>query len=66
MGKIMMIIVAMLAILGVDFLLTAGVIWLICLGLAHLGFAISFSWWLALVVWLVLNVLGCVFAKARN
>ena len=65
MGKIAMIIVAILAILGVDFLLTAGIIWLICLGLAHLGVAISFSWWLVLVVWLILNVLNCLFAKAR-
>ncbi len=44
------------AILGISFLLTAGIFWLICW-----AFALTFSWKIAFGCWLVVLVLQSIF-----
>lgn len=52
--------------LGVSYLVTAGVTWLIMYGLTAIGVAlpIAWSWWLAAVVWFVLFLLGSIFGRS--
>lgn len=65
----MMILILSLAI---SFLLTAGLVWLICglfsaLGIATIGtLTIVFSWKLALLVWLVLLLLRFIFSNLKG
>lgn len=52
--------------LGVSYLATAGITWLIMYGLTAIGVTlpIVWSWWLAMVVWLVLFLLGFIFRRS--
>ena len=56
-----------LVCLGIDFLLSAGVVWLLCwllpaIGIVSIGsFVIVFSWKLVLVVWLIVAILRSIF-----
>ena len=56
-----------LVCLGIDFLFSAGVVWLLCwllpaIGIASIGsFAIVFSWKLVLVIWLIVVILRSIF-----
>lgn len=52
--------------LGVSYLVTAGVTWLIMYGLTGIGVTLPvvWSWWLAAVVWLVLLLLGSIFGRS--
>ena len=56
-----------LVCLGIDFLFSAGVVWLLCwllpaIGIASIGsFAIVFSWKLVLVIWLIVVILHSIF-----
>ena len=52
--------------LGVSYLMTAGITWLIMYGLTAIGVAlpIAWSWWLAAVVWFVLFLLGSIFGRS--
>lgn len=52
--------------LGVSYLITAGITWLIMYGLTAIGVAlpIAWSWWLAAVVWFVLFLLGSIFGRS--
>ena len=52
--------------LGVSYLVTAGITWLIMFGLTAIGVAlpIIWSWWLAAVVWFVLLLLGSIFGRS--
>ena len=52
--------------LGVSYLVTAGITWLIMFGLTAIGVAlpIVWSWWLAAVVWFVLLLLGSIFGRS--
>lgn len=52
--------------LGVSYLATAGITWLIMYGLTAIGVAlpIVWSWWLAAVVWFVLFLLGSIFGRS--
>ena len=52
--------------LGVSYLVTAGLTWLIMYGLTAIGVAlpIAWSWWLAAVVWFVLFLLGSIFGRS--
>lgn len=56
-----------LVCLGIDFLCTAGLVWLFCwllpaIGIASIGsFAIVFSWKLVLVIWLIVVILHSIF-----
>lgn len=53
--------------LGISFLCTAGLVWLLCwllpmIGITAIGsIAIVFSWKLALVIWLIIALLRSVF-----
>jgi hypothetical protein len=46
-----------------SFFVTAGTTWLIMYGLAAIGVAlpITWSWWVAVVVWLLLGLIGSLF-----
>ena len=52
--------------LGVSYLVTAGITWLIMYGLTAIGIIlpIVWSWWLAAVVWFVLFLLGSIFGRS--
>ena len=55
----------LLIAIAISFFATAGVTWLIMYGLTAIGVAlpITWSWWLVVVVWLVLGLLGSIFNK---
>ena len=52
--------------LGVSYLVTAGITWLIMFGLTAICVVlpIVWSWWLAAVVWFVLLLLGSIFGRS--
>lgn len=52
--------------LGASYLITAGITWLIMYGLTAIGVAlpVTWSWWLAAVVWFVLFLLGSIFGRS--
>ena len=52
--------------LGVSYLITAGITWLIMYGLTAIGviLPVVWSWWLAAVVWFVLFLLGSIFGRS--
>ena len=62
-----MVILLSLVFMGISFLFTSGLVWLLCwllpaIGVATIGsFVIVFSWKLALVVWLILAILRSAF-----
>lgn len=66
-----MILIVILS-LALSFLLTAGLVWLICwllpaLGVATIGtLTIVFSWKLALLVWLILSLLRSIFPACKK
>lgn len=66
-----MIVLLILLSLAVSFLLTSGLVWLLCwllpaLGITAIGtFVIVFSWKLALVVWIILTLLGAIFPSSK-
>lgn len=64
-----MFIVLFLALAVLDFLFTAGLVWLLCwllpaIGIVSIGsFVITFSWKLVLAVWLIVVILHSVFGR---
>nr|DAG20816.1 MAG TPA: hypothetical protein [Caudoviricetes sp.] len=66
-NKMLFILLALL-FLTVSFLITAGLVWLLCwllpaIGIATIGtFTIVFSWKLALAIWLVIALLRSIFS----
>lgn len=63
-----MIVLLILLSLAVSFLLTSGLVWLLCwllpaLGITAIGtFVIIFSWKLALAIWIILVLLQSIFS----
>jgi hypothetical protein len=63
-----MIVLLILLSLAVSFLLTSGLVWLLCwllpaLGITAIGtFVIVFSWKLALAIWIILVLLQSIFS----
>lgn len=63
----MTIFLLILVCLGIDFLFSAGLVWLLCwllpaIGVTAIGsFVITFSWKLVLVIWLILAILRSIF-----
>ena len=57
---------------AVSFLLTSGLIWLLCwllpaIGITAIGtFTIAFSWKLALAVWIILGLLHSIFSVGKK
>lgn len=52
--------------LGMSYMITAGITWVIMYGLIAIGVTLPFvwSWWLAAVVWFVLFLLGSIFGRS--
>ena len=67
-----MFVLLILLSLAVSFLLTSGLIWLLCwllpaIGITAIGtFTIVFSWKLALVVWIILALLRSIFSVGKK
>ena len=63
-----MFVLLILLSLAVSFLLTSGLVWLLCwllpaLGITAIGtFVIVFSWKLALAIWIILVLLQSIFS----
>lgn len=63
-----MFVLLILLSLAISFLLTSGLVWLLCwllpaLGITAIGtFVIVFSWKLALAIWIVLVLLQSIFS----
>ena len=66
-----MIVLLILLSLAVSFLLTSGLVWLLCwllpaLGITAIGtFVIVFSWKLALAIWIILVLLQSIFSVGK-
>ena len=67
-----MFILLILLYLAVSFLLTSGLIWLLCwllpaIGITAIGtFTIAFSWKLALAIWIILALLQSIFSAGKK
>lgn len=67
-----MFVLLVILCLGISFLVTAGLVWLLCwllpaLGIATIGtFTIVFSWKLALAIWLILALLRSIFSVSTK
>lgn len=67
-----MFVLLVLLYLAVSFLLTSGLIWLLCwllpaIGITAIGtFTIAFSWKLALAIWIILRLLQSIFFVGKK
>ena len=67
-----MFVLLILLSLAVSFLVTSGLVWLLCwllpaLGITAIGtFAIAFSWKLALAIWIILVLLRSIFSVGKK
>ena len=67
-----MFVLLILLYLAISFLLTSGLIWLLCwllpaIGITAIGtFTIAFSWKLALAVWIILGLLRSIFSVGKK
>ena len=67
-GTILVVILAF----AISFLLTSGLIWLLCwllpaIGITAIGtFTIAFSWKLALAIWIILALLRSIFSVGKK
>ena len=66
-----MFILSVLVNLAISFLITSGLVWLLCqllltLGITAIGtFTIMFSWKLALVIWIIIVILHFIFSSDK-
>ena len=66
-----MFILSVLVNLAISFLITSGLVWLLCrlllaLGITAIGtFTIMFSWKLALVIWIIIVILHFIFPSDK-
>ena len=67
-----MFVLLILLYLAISFLLTSGLIWLLCwllpaIGITAIGtFTIVFSWKLALAIWIILALLQSIFSVGKK
>ena len=67
-----MFVLLILLSLAISFLLTSGLVWLLCwllpaLGITAIGtFVIVFSWKLALAIWIILVLLQSIFSVGKK
>lgn len=67
-----MFVLLILLSLAVSFLVTSGLVWLLCwllpaLGITAIGtFTIAFSWKLALAIWIILALLQSIFSVGKK
>ena len=65
----MLFILLVILFLTISFLITAGLVWLLCwllpaIGITAVGtFTIAFSWKLALAIWLIIALLRSIFSS---
>ena len=65
----MLFILLVILFLTISFLITAGLVWLLCwllpaIGITAIGtFTIAFSWKLALAIWLIIALLRSIFSS---
>ena len=65
----MMFILLVILFLMISFLITAGLVWLLCwllpaIGITAIGtFTIAFSWKLAFAIWLIIALLRSIFSS---
>ena len=62
----MFAILLLLIVLGISYLITSGVVWVVCFALFHLGVNAHFSWWLSLIVWIVWLALASLFKRNKE
>ena len=71
-GENKMFVLLILLSLAISFLLTSGLIWLLCwllpaIGITAIGtFTIAFSWKLALAVWIILALLQSIYSVGKK
>ena len=71
-GENKMFVLLILLYLTISFLLTSGLVWLLCwllpaLGITAIGtFVIAFSWKLALAIWIILALLQSIFSVGKK
>ena len=71
-GENKMFVLLILLSLVISFLLTSGLIWLLCwllpaIGITAIGtFTIVFSWKLALAIWIILALLQSIFSVGKK
>ena len=71
-GENKMFVLLILLSLAISFLLTSGLIWLLCwllpaVGITAIGtFTIAFSWKLALAIWIILALLQSIFSVGKK
>lgn len=67
-----MFVLLVLLYLAISFLLTSGLVWLLCwllpaIGITAIGtFTIAFSWKLALAIWIILRLLQSIFSVSKK
>lgn len=67
-----MFVLLILLSLAISFLLTSGLVWLLCwllpaIGITAIGtFTIAFSWKLALAIWVILALLQSIFSVGKK
>ena len=67
-----MFVLLILLSLAISFLLTSGLVWLLCwllpaIGITAIGtFTIAFSWKLALAIWIILALLRSIFSVGKK
>ena len=67
-----MFVLLILLSLAISFLLTSGLVWLLCwllpaIGITAIGtFTIVFSWKLALAIWIILALLQSIFSVGKK
>ena len=67
-----MFVLLILLSLAISFLLTSGLVWLLCwllpaIGITAIGtFTIAFSWKLALAIWIILALLQSIFSVGKK
>ena len=54
-------ILVFILIFGLDFLLTAGCVWVGCLALGWLSFSVVFSWKTAFAIWILVIIIRFLF-----
>lgn len=54
----LLVFIIWLGIMIVDFLLTAGIVWLVCF-----AFGLVFSWKMVLGIWAIIAILHSIFSK---
>ena len=60
------IILISIALIGVDILFTAGIVWIICWACTELGYTLVFSWPLAIAIWAFGRIIHSFFSWLSN